>query len=85
MPWLEERLMVRVIFLATLAAFALSTPALSRNTPCSGSKGGVKACMGEKFLCNDGSTSASKKTCSGAGAVSDGGDDESEAAPKAKR
>lgn len=38
--------------------------AYATNTPCSGSKGGIKACMGEKFLCNDGSTSASKKKCS---------------------
>lgn len=84
-PALEERRMVRVVILATLAAFAVSSPALSRNTPCSGSKGGVKACMGEKFLCNDGSTSASKKTCSRAGSVSDDGDDEPASAPNPKR
>ena len=36
------------------------------NYPCSGSKGGVAHCAGSKFLCNDGSISASKKICSGA-------------------
>ena len=44
----------------------------ARNTPCSGKKGGVARCLGEKFLCNDGSTSASKKTCR----IADGGSDE---------
>ncbi|BDW63877.1 hypothetical protein JNE141411_14720 [Escherichia coli] len=32
--------------------------------PCSGSKGGSSHCTaGGKFVCNDGSISASKKTC----------------------
>ena len=32
--------------------------------PCSGSKGGISHCTaGGKFFCNDGSISASKKTC----------------------
>ena len=32
--------------------------------PCSGSKGGISHCTaGGKFVCNDGSISASKKTC----------------------
>lgn len=77
--------MIPVVILAAFAAFAFSSPALSRNTPCSGSKGGIKACMGEKFLCNDGSTSASKKKCSGAGSVSDDGDGEPASAPSPKR
>lgn len=34
------------------------------NTPCSGKKGGVANCSAGKFICKDGSTSASKKTCS---------------------
>ena len=34
------------------------------NTPCSGKKGGVSHCAGGKHVCNDGSISASKKTCS---------------------
>lgn len=34
------------------------------NTPCSGRKGGIAGCQGETFICNDGSASASKKSCS---------------------
>ena len=34
------------------------------NYPCSQNKGGVKHCDGEKFVCNDGSISASKRVCS---------------------
>ncbi len=33
------------------------------NEPCSGRKGGIAGCRGETFLCNDGSVSASKKSC----------------------
>lgn len=46
------------------AALALAGAAYAANTPCSGKKGGVAGCTkGGKFLCNDGSTSASKKRC----------------------
>ncbi|QCT89692.1 hypothetical protein [Escherichia sp. E4742] len=32
--------------------------------PCAGAKGGISHCTaGGKFVCNDGSISASKKTC----------------------
>lgn len=31
--------------------------------PCSGGKGGIKHCQAGKFVCNDGSISASKKVC----------------------
>ncbi|MGE8188021.1 hypothetical protein [Pseudomonas sp. NPDC086278] len=34
------------------------------NTPCSGKKGGIDRCDGDLFLCNDGSISGSKKSCS---------------------
>lgn len=35
------------------------------NKPCSGSKGGIKACTTNgKFLCNDGTISKSKRVCS---------------------
>jgi hypothetical protein len=54
-----------VLGLATLALFVIAQSADARNTPCSGKKGGVSHCRGGKFVCNDGSTSASKKTCSG--------------------
>ena len=33
------------------------------NTPCSGRKGGISGCDGDFFLCNDGSISGSKKSC----------------------
>lgn len=40
--------------------------ASAANYPCSQSKGGVNYCDGEKFVCNDGSISASKRVCSAA-------------------
>lgn len=50
--------------LLTLIALSLaSAPALAGNKPCSGKKGGVSHCSGGKFVCKDGSISASKKTC----------------------
>lgn len=39
-------------------------PAMARNYPCSGAKGGISHCQGETFICNDGSVSGSKKHCS---------------------
>jgi hypothetical protein len=52
---------------AVLACLAMSiaTADARGNTPCSGKKGGIAKCQGSKFLCKDGTTSASKKTCSG--------------------
>lgn len=48
-----------------LAGFlALPIVAGAANTPCSGSKGGIAGCAGDLFLCNDGSISGSKKSCS---------------------
>jgi hypothetical protein len=41
-------------------------PASAANYPCSGAKGGVSHCVGGRFLCNDGSMSASKRICGGA-------------------
>lgn len=51
--------------LAALAALVatLAGPAWSANTPCSGKKGGISHCMGRYFVCNDESTSQSKKDC----------------------
>jgi hypothetical protein len=37
---------------------------LAQNAPCSGKKGGISHCEGIKYICNDGSTSRSKKHCS---------------------
>lgn len=51
-------------------ALLVGTSAEARNTPCSGKKGGVKACSGDKFICNDGSISASERSCSAEGGAS---------------
>jgi len=48
--------------LAAIGAMA-SVPAEAANYPCSGRKGGVSHCQGDTFVCNDGSVSASKKSC----------------------
>ena len=72
---------MRHVKLVGLAVFGLVfslSDASAMNTPCSGSKGGVKACQGSKFLCNNGTLSRSKRNCSGIGGgaggdVSDGG------------
>ena len=55
---------MRVICAFIAASVIAATPASAANTPCSKKKGGVVGCLGSKFLCRDGSTSASKKTCS---------------------
>lgn len=48
----------------TAALLALGPSAFAANYPCSGMKGGVAHCAGERFVCNDGSISASKRSCS---------------------
>ena len=49
--------------LVLLMAFSMASAAQAANTPCSGMKGGVSHCANGKFVCNDGSISASKKIC----------------------
>lgn len=50
--------------IVALSAFFLAPGAEARgNTPCSGKKGGVSHCKNGKFVCKDGSTSASKRIC----------------------
>lgn len=49
------------------AILCTSLTAFAANTPCSGSKGGIDHCDGDKFVCKDGSYSGSKKICSGYG------------------
>jgi endonuclease G len=49
---------VYVIFLA------ISFTVQAQNAPCSGKKGGISHCDRARFVCNDGSTSRSKKNCS---------------------
>lgn len=51
---------------ATFALMLLmaTTSAEARNTPCSGKKGGVVGCTaGGKFMCANGTASASKRQC----------------------
>lgn len=49
-----------------ISCLLLSTSVLAKNTPCSGKKGGVKHCTADgKFMCNNGTVSASKKKCTG--------------------
>ncbi|MGE8571402.1 MAG: hypothetical protein ACN6NW_05135 [Acinetobacter amyesii] len=57
--------MFKNIFLIVCLSLSFVSVAEARgNKPCSKSKGGVKACTAEgKFLCNDGSVSASKRKC----------------------
>jgi endonuclease G len=48
-----------------LIMFLLLTSTISyASSPCSGNKGGISHCDGSKFICNDGSLSASIKNCS---------------------
>ena len=61
-PWSRNFLKLAA---CSLAVALLSTVgAQATNTPCSGAKGGVAGCHGDTFICNDGSVSASKKSCS---------------------
>ncbi len=53
-----------LILLSSLCCLAWGPIAQARNTPCSGSKGGVSHCMGSYFVCKNGTTSQSKKPCS---------------------
>jgi hypothetical protein len=56
----------RLLSLAAFAVFLAPAAAEARgNRPCSGKKGGVSHCSGSKFICNDGSMSASKRSCGG--------------------
>ncbi len=61
--------MKKIIGIAVFTAMALSfatSPVQAKNYPCSKSKGGVSHCTTDgKFVCNDGSTSKSKSTCTG--------------------
>jgi hypothetical protein len=52
--------LITIIMILLILPFTAS----AQNTPCSGKKGGVSHCDGSKFVCNDGSYSKSKSTCS---------------------
>ena len=50
----------------TVALLIASFAAQARGrTPCSGAKGGVSHCLGSYFVCRDGTTSQSKRFCTG--------------------
>lgn len=49
--------------LAVLAVALACSLANATNYPCSGMKGGISHCMGQFFVCNNGTTSQSKKDC----------------------
>ena len=51
-------------FLVLICALLFGAVAMAANQPCSGKKGGIAGCDGETFVCNDGSISASRKSCS---------------------
>ena len=63
---LRNKAMKKLICLLFVAIFALGTTAAQAQgrQPCSGKKGGISHCEGSTFVCNDGSVSASKKSCS---------------------
>lgn len=50
------------VFNLTLLLF-FSGQSFAGSAPCSGSKGGISHCSGTAFICNDGTKSASKKSC----------------------
>ena len=56
-----------LVWRAACAFVVLALAALHANAvnyPCSGKKGGIAHCAGEQFVCNDGSISGSKRSCS---------------------
>lgn len=55
---------ISVILAFTVLVAVSGNTAEAANEPCSGKKGGIAGCRGETFICNDGSVSASKKSCS---------------------
>lgn len=55
-----ERLLLFVTASMLLVAHG---SAEATNYPCSQSKGGAERCEGDKFICRDGSVSASKRKC----------------------
>ncbi|MHB0842901.1 YdcA family protein [Stutzerimonas nitrititolerans] len=62
-PWIRKVPFGLCLVIAVALGFS-SLEAIAANTPCSGRKGGIAGCDGDLFLCNDGSISGSKKSCS---------------------
>ncbi|MNZ49280.1 hypothetical protein D3C78_670430 [compost metagenome] len=62
---LSRRGWMPLLILSSVLSLGVATSsAWAANQPCSGKKGGIARCDGDIFLCNDGSISASKKSCS---------------------
>ncbi|BFM65297.1 hypothetical protein JUNP406_2300 [Acinetobacter baumannii] len=61
--WLKFMKQVILSLLLVLSSLNFAEAGRGRQ-PCSGKKGGISHCDGSKFVCNDGSISASKKICS---------------------
>ncbi|MDO5674809.1 MAG: hypothetical protein Q4G66_07840 [bacterium] len=59
--------MKKVALLIVLASvlFAFNFAEAKGRQPCDGKKGGISHCSNGKFICNDGTVSASKRVCSG--------------------
>lgn len=55
-----------VLMMAAVAFFmgSLNMAEARGREPCSGKKGGIARCAGDKFVCKNGTISASKKKCS---------------------
>jgi hypothetical protein len=54
---------IGVVAAVTVLTALSDIRAEAANAPCSGMKGGIAGCRGETFLCDDGSVSASKRSC----------------------
>ena len=52
-------------FFVSILMMAPVVAANAQNTPCSKSMGGVSHCQNDKFVCNNGKISQSKKVSSG--------------------
>lgn len=57
-----NKVIVSSLIITLLSLFSINTVS-AQNYPCSGKKGGVSHCENGKFICNDGSTSKSKRVC----------------------
>jgi hypothetical protein len=54
----------KVCLIICLSLSFVSVAEARGNKPCSSKKGGIKHCTSDgKFMCNDGSVSASKRKC----------------------
>lgn len=58
------RMTTVALMIFSMVVGVMPTLSYAANLPCSGGKGGVAMCRGDLFVCNDGSISASKKSCS---------------------